>query len=550
MGGGAEFWRIFSEDPRSCQLVECHEQLCTLMWQKRIAIDNSINICRDTVALRGRVAKPHLRNTFFRLVRLLSANLCAFPIVVIDGEPPEAKNATRMSFSFPDELPSMETKSSVARNAEFCRMSSECATLATLLGCPVIHAKAEAEVACAKLNLHGYCDACVTTDGDALALGVTTLYKRFDLITPSVEVYSSQQIQDAGLGHNAIISCLLLCGSDFHAGVKGVSTVTAKRFARTFGSQALAQLQRWGDCGQTVPMTTPDGEALLEPIGRKPAHCCCSEPPAGACGWCRRSERWAEWRWVHRLRARCICAPGFPWPQLSTYFASALILAVDEKKHYDDRVVWSTPNTTELVNFLELHLDWPPGYTLAHVMPVVARFYWFRLGERPIDQDEFRPQAITRTYRHQGQSVFDVKCYTPNTATGESVVSVRAEVLERCDPTLVSQFRMQQATVKATKRTKKRSRSPEGVIGNAKPSRFHQSKLTEFMKTVKPSVSPSVSALSSLGSSPSERVAARGSGSNETRLCSKAVWSGSTKPLQLAGASRTFVDLTVSDASD
>jgi hypothetical protein len=555
MGGGSEFWSIFRRDPGAFAQIGTHEELRSCLWEKRLAMDNSVNICSDVAALQGsQVTKPHLRNMFFRLVRLLSINLCAFPIIVIDGEPPEAKNAKRLASCFPDELPSMEAKSVISRNADFLRMSSECATLATLLGCPVIHAKSEAEVACAKLNLHGYCDACVTTDGDALALGVRTLFKKFDLVAPSVEVYSGEDNRDSALGHDAIIACLLLCGSDFHPGVNGVSTVTALRLARAYGSQALAQLQRWGQFELNVPLTTPDGEAILEPVGRKPAHCrlcghshagrsgpCSSEPSACACVWCVHTARWKEWRWLDRLRARCCKTAGFPWPQLSAYFRSALTLPVDEKQVYD-RIKWSPPNTSELVDFLQCHLGWPPTYSYAHVMPVVARFHW--CGERQSDPGEFRPNEITRKYRHHGVCVFDVQCDTPNTTTGGTVVRVPAELLQRCDATLVSQFlRQQTSNTNAEKTPKKRPRSPEGQgsAGKPRPSRLQQSKLTSFMTTLKPSVSASGSA------GASHVVAVRSSTDlTQTGLSRNTapVASGSKASTQLSGAPQTFVDLT------
>uniref|UniRef100_A0A1D1Y663 Flap endonuclease GEN-like 1 n=1 Tax=Anthurium amnicola TaxID=1678845 RepID=A0A1D1Y663_9ARAE len=189
MGVGGKFWDVLKPYARS--------EGMDFVRDKRVAVDLSFWIVQHDSAIRGAYMKrsaggaprnPHIRVTFFRTVNLF-AKMGAYPVFVVDGEPPRMKAQARVerfcraSGLDPSALGLTRSEMDdgdgpvVQRNRYFTRCVQECVELLELLGMPILRATSEAEALCAQLNIEGQVDACITADSDAFLFGAKCVIK-------------------------------------------------------------------------------------------------------------------------------------------------------------------------------------------------------------------------------------------------------------------------------------------------------------------------------------------------------------------------------------
>ena len=204
---------------------------------QRLAVDLSIWVVEVVnTQMHGVVTKPHLRNIFFRVAKLLELNVQL--IFCVEGEAPALKaqvmaerNAER--FGVVGGTGSKAAKPPTKTNrSRFRSTLKECTDLLDILGVPWIQSPGEAEAACAMLNKLGIVDGVITEDGDAFLYGAKRVYKNFgcdakkDLL---IDVYEDAYIYDTlALNQEKLIALGLFLGCDyFPDGVKGIGRKTA-----------------------------------------------------------------------------------------------------------------------------------------------------------------------------------------------------------------------------------------------------------------------------------------------------------------------------------
>ena len=207
---------------------------------QRLAVDLSIWVVEVVnTQMHGVVTKPHLRNIFFRVAKLLELNVQL--IFCVEGEAPALKaqvmaerNAER--FGVAGDAGGAGSKAAKhptkTNRSRFRSTLKECTDLLDILGVPWIQSPGEAEAACAMLNKLGIVDGVITEDGDAFLYGAKRVYKNFgcdakkDLL---IDVYEDAYIYDTlALNQEKLIALGLFLGCDyFPDGVKGIGRKTA-----------------------------------------------------------------------------------------------------------------------------------------------------------------------------------------------------------------------------------------------------------------------------------------------------------------------------------
>ena len=165
------------------------------------------NQCR---AMNGKVAKPHLRNVFFRTSALL--HLGVKPIFVMDGSASELKRDT-LNARRED---GKEVKS--LGRSRLKAVMNECRFLLSAMGITCVQSVGEGEALCAKLNTLELVDAVVTEDSDVFCYGARTVLRNFSVGVGAskLEVFRTSRIErDLGLTRDRLVLMAVLLGCDF-----------------------------------------------------------------------------------------------------------------------------------------------------------------------------------------------------------------------------------------------------------------------------------------------------------------------------------------------
>ncbi len=191
---------------------------------RRLAVDLAGWVVQNSqckAMSQGKVAKPHLRNVFFRTAALLA--LGAAPIFVLDGEAPELKRETLAQRSETGEAKSLS-------RARLKALMNECRFLLQALGLKCISASGEGEALCAALDAAGLVDAVVTDDSDAFCYGAKVVWRNFTVSANSISVerVTTHKLSSAlSLTRDRLVLAAVLLGCDFFpSGVNGVGKET------------------------------------------------------------------------------------------------------------------------------------------------------------------------------------------------------------------------------------------------------------------------------------------------------------------------------------
>ncbi|CAA7410868.1 unnamed protein product [Spirodela intermedia] len=426
MGIGGNFWELLKPYAR-------YEGV-DFLRDKRVAVDLSFWIIQHDAAVRSASRRaprnPHLRVTFFRTVNLF-AKMGAFPVFVVDGEPPPLKAQARIERFCraagldPSEcaiaLPQMEGGETpeIQRNRFFTKCVQECVELLELLGMPVVRARDEAEALCAQLNADGDVDACITADSDAFLFGATCVIK--SLNSNSKEPFECYNISDieAGLGlkRQHLIAISLLVGNDYDLhGVPGIGVDTAVRLIQLFEEDEI--LQRLGELGK-IGKIGNSSMASLSPLegesrrARAPPHCyrcghpgskrahvsspcgpCnasgngnCAAKPSGfrcECPACEKARLDKEQKkhesWRIRVCQRISAEDNFPNERIIGIYLNS---GGDHCRDKAPPLQWQNPSVEALVDFLSYYQNWKPSYTRERVLPMLTTIFLREMAANP-----------------------------------------------------------------------------------------------------------------------------------------------------------------------
>ncbi|KAL2635328.1 hypothetical protein R1flu_006807 [Riccia fluitans] len=462
MGIGKGFW----DEMRPLARMED----LSFLRGKKLAIDLSYWLVQQQTALKDQyVRKPHLRLTFYRVVKLV-AKVGALPVFVVDGEPPALKHGVRMKrfkrFADMDTsllsefLTSEETCGS--RNGMFEENVEECVTLLDLLGMPVLRAQGEAESLCAALNREGLVDACVSPDSDALVHGAKCVIKSLQLENknkgPEVELYRAVDLEmSMGLRRKHLVALALLVGCDYSPeGVPGVGCTSALRLLKCFvESEILDRLRAWGR-GELSVQDEVEVEAVDNAAGNLSSvtHCSkCGHPGnkkehtnSGcrecissstdvcdltdctpkhkdfrcSCPFClqkakkKREKRSNEW-WA-KICHKISTTPGFPDEEIISLFLTSEIATGEDISSYSSVIKWRVPSVEQLEIFLQNQLFWEPIYVRQKILPLFTHFYLTELAamptsaptcnSKPLLLGAYAPLCIQRIKIEQGEPLY------------------------------------------------------------------------------------------------------------------------------------------------
>ncbi|CAA6673626.1 unnamed protein product [Spirodela intermedia] len=344
MGIGGNFWELLKPYAR-------YEGV-DFLRDKRVAVDLSFWIIQHDAAVRSASrrahgipisASPSSAPSTSSPSGLTAAQMGAFPVFVVDGEPPPLKAQARIERFCraagldPSEcaiaLPQMEGGETpeIQRNRFFTKCVQECVELLELLGMPVVRARDEAEALCAQLNADGDVDACITADSDAFLFGPREPF----------ECYNISDIE-AGLGlkRQHLIAISLLVGNDYD-----LHGCLALELTRPFVSSSCLKKMRF--CrGESRRARAPPHCYRCGHPGSKRAHV--SSP----CGPCNASGN-----------GNCAAKPsGF---------------------RCECPACEKNPSVEALVDFLSYYQNWKPSYTRERVLPMLTTIFLREMAANP-----------------------------------------------------------------------------------------------------------------------------------------------------------------------
>ena len=249
-------WQVAGKGGRR---VEGVEGVRRLMGGRRVAVDLSIWIVQALPRSTGRFTQKAvwdpdsgmppprtdrvdvLRTLFFRTLAL--RQMGCTPVFCADGQPPSAKNATRVARarrgggggggSGGGGGQSQGGTSQMPRNAGWQSLEGKVVELLEALGMRVVRARGEAEALCAWMVRCGYADLVLSRDSDALVYGAPLVVKELDLFgavkkggeqkgSVGADVYSLQLLEEhGGIDRAGLLVACVLQGNDYDQG-KGV----------------------------------------------------------------------------------------------------------------------------------------------------------------------------------------------------------------------------------------------------------------------------------------------------------------------------------------
>ncbi|KAG9494621.1 hypothetical protein GDO78_002125 [Eleutherodactylus coqui] len=266
--GVHELWQILEP-------VKKHVSLQSLSG-KTLAVDLSIWVCeaQSVKQMIGVVAKPHLRNLFFRVSSL---NLMGVKLVfVTEGQAPKVKADTMNKRNALRYGATKKTVPARPGRSYFKSVLKECLRMLDCLGVPWVQAAGEAEAMCAYLDANGYVDGCITNDGDVFLYGARTVYRNFTMNVkdPHVDCYEVSAIKDRlGLDRESLVGLAIFLGCDYiPKGLPGVGRELAMKFIKSLNGESI--LQRFYQWRKQF-----DDPTMNSKPAKKKVHCTvCSHP--------------------------------------------------------------------------------------------------------------------------------------------------------------------------------------------------------------------------------------------------------------------------------
>ncbi|KAM6179379.1 flap endonuclease GEN homolog 1 [Erethizon dorsatum] len=439
---------------------------------KTIAVDLSLWVCeaQSVKKMMGTVAKPHLRNLFFRISYLMQMDIKL--VFVMEGEPPKLKadvmsKRNQIRYGLSGKAWSQKTGRS-----HFKSVLRECLELLECLGVPWVQAAGEAEALCAHLSAGGRVDGCLTNDGDAFLYGAQTVYRNFTMSPkdPHVDCYTMSSIKNTlGLDRDALVGLAILLGCDYlPKGVPGVGKEQALKLIQILKGESL--LQRFNQWNEKPCHSIPQPQ-----VAKKPAHCSvCSHPGSpkeherDGCQLCR-SDRYCEPRdyeyccpceWhqteherqlsgvENNIKKKACSCEGFPFHEVIQEF----LLNKDKLLGV---IRYQRPDLLLFQRFTLEKMEWPNHYACEKLLVLLTRYDMIerKLGRR--NSNQLQPIRIVKPRIRNGIHCFEIEWETPEHFAiehGELILTVEEKSLfEAAYPEIVAVYQKQNLATKGKK---------------------------------------------------------------------------------------------------
>ncbi|XP_075057498.1 flap endonuclease GEN homolog 1 [Mixophyes fleayi] len=421
--GVHELWPILEP-------VKQHVPLQSLSG-KTLAVDLSIWVCeaQSVRQMVGVVAKPHLRNLFFRVssLSLMEVKL----VFVSEGEAPKVKADTmnrRNEMRY-----GASNKPAPARpgRSYFKSVLKECLRMLDCLGVPWVEAAGEAEAMCAYLNAMGYVDGCITNDGDVFLYGAQTVYRNFTMNVkdPHVDRYEMSTIKDKlGLERESLVGLAILLGCDYiPKGLPGVGRELAMKFIKSLnGESVLQRFYQWKKQFDD-PTVTPK-------TAKKAVHCsvCChpgssKEHERIGCKLCG-SERYCEphdydyccpcdWHKAqeeknnrpveYTLKMKAKKREGFPYREVIREF-------LVNKDKLVKVIKWVRPSLLNFQKFALERMEWPRHYSCEKLLVLLTYYDMHERKAGRVQETQLQAVRIVKTRVRNGVPCFEIEWVKPD----------------------------------------------------------------------------------------------------------------------------------------
>ncbi|XP_063229916.1 flap endonuclease GEN [Bacillus rossius redtenbacheri] len=470
--GVKDLWSILSP--------VCERKPLWELQDKSVAIDLSGWVCDSQNLTQSNVQpRMYLRNLFFRTSCLLLMDV--MPVFVLEGDAPALKHDTisqRNQKQYGRSLSQRSQGQSVGKKGSRKRLTSilkQCKEILEAMGVPCVQSRGEAEALCARLNMAGAVDGCISQDGDCFLYGARTVYRNFTVShsgtggssSHSVDLYDMGAVEDRlSLDRRKLVALSVLCGCDYNGrGVAGVGKETALKFLGSVRDEdVLDRLRRWRSDprydeleAQREQMCRKDACERCGHPGRRAAHdksgcrgCSlprgCVQDSEGLRGMDPESCKLTLEEL--KLRRKALQDPLFPYQQLIDEF-----LASDEELPRLDWV-WGKPNIEKFIGFAGRMLAWAEDYAAGKILPLAARWH-LRHGAA----GELRPLAVRRACVRRGVPCLEVEWHAPGSWPGPPPATVEpAGLVEAACPHLVRAFlRDKEAKRRKPKRATKKT---------------------------------------------------------------------------------------------
>ncbi|KAM9316411.1 flap endonuclease GEN homolog 1 [Gastrophryne carolinensis] len=409
--------------------VKHHVPLQSLIG-KTLAVDLSIWVCeaQSVKQMIGVVAKPHLRNLFFRVssLSLMGVKL----VFVTEGEAPKIKADTMNKRNEMRYGPSNKPAPSKPGRSYFKSVLKECLRMLDCLGIPWVQAAGEAEAMCAYLDAGGYVDGCITNDGDVFLYGAKTVYRNFTMNVkdPHVDCYESSAIKDKlGLDRESLVGLAILLGCDYiPKGLPGVGREMAVKFIKSLNGESM--LQRFYQWRKQF-----DNQAVNPKTAKKTTHCsvCChpgssKEHTRKGCSLCG-SERYCE---PHDYDYQCPCEwhkaelekkrnpleytmkmkakkrEGFPYREVIKEF-------LENKDKLSKVIKWRRPSLPCFQNFAQERMEWPRHYSCEKVFVLLTYHDMHERKAGRKHEAQLQAARILKTRVRNGVPCFEIEWVKP-----------------------------------------------------------------------------------------------------------------------------------------
>ncbi|CAH1786086.1 unnamed protein product, partial [Owenia fusiformis] len=506
--GVKDLWSILAP-------VKEHKPLDSLASQT-IAVDLSMWICetQSMKELQGKVAKPHLRNLFFRVSHLLRIGVKL--VFVTEGDPPELKweaiqKRTQLRLGHRGQHKGTTSKPPKKQTrSHFKAVVRECCEMLDYLGVSHIQSAGEAEAMCAHLNHQGLVDAVITEDGDAFLYGAKKVYRNFTMNNkdPHVECYSLVDIENTlDLSREKLVALGIFLGCDYlPKGVPGVGKEQAMKLLQSFkDGSVFDRLRSWKD-----DRRLDDLEKMFQM--KKVSHCTtCGHPGSSKehkKSGCKRCEsdtycmpsdydftcscQWhvaigtkETWGLEISVRKKALLSADFPHEKVIAEFLQA-IQKVKRGRKFD----WNRPDWLKLQPFNLKTLEWPEEYTLEKVLPLTTLWDMRNIISGGARDHHLKPICIIKSRVRQGVPSYEVHWHKldtdPLTVEDHYTTIESAELFARSFPQLVDRYETEQLTKKpAKKRPVKPKKTVETINADIGGNPAEIDSITELMSDLR-----------------------------------------------------------------
>ncbi|XP_042882677.1 uncharacterized protein LOC122259799 [Penaeus japonicus] len=398
----------------------------TALEGKAVAIDLSCWVVDCQALQLGHVARPHLRNLFFRTMALLNNGV--LPVFVLEGDAPSMKwntinSRNQRNFHLSSNSSGKNLSLKTGKRSRFKSVLKECRELLDMLGVPWVQAKGEAEATCAALNYYNMVEGVISQDSDVFLYGGQTVFRNFtaNQSKATVEKFSMDLLEEhLKLTRGGLILLALLLGCDyFQAGVQGVGKDTAVRLLKVWYQKGVKdpvrRMQSWAECyGQSSQQSNLNS--------RK---------------WKNGSEEELE----AGVRDRMLATDGFPFTDIIHEFQRRLDPPTLKVK-------WGQPQFSNLVRWCIIKLEWEGSYAVEKISPVVTRWMvtcgWYG-GRASYPDLGLMPVGIVKRCVRRGVAACQVKWRVlsrnlPEGSPDELTTDEPLHLLQAAVPALLQEF--------------------------------------------------------------------------------------------------------------